>query len=76
MTKRFFLQFISAMMATPYIAPLLAWAAGEKLKNWAGNVEYGTDRLYSADTVEQVQAFVKKQPTLPIFSFRCGRWTK
>ena len=66
MTKRFFLQFISAMMATPYIAPLLAWAAGEKLKNWAGNIEYGTDRLYSADTVEQVQAFVKKQPRLKV----------
>jgi xylitol oxidase len=66
MDKRFFLKLISAMMATPYIAPLLAWAAGEKLKNWAGNIEYGTDRLYSADTVAQVQEFVKKQPRLKV----------
>jgi alditol oxidase len=66
MDKRFFLKLISAMMATPIISPLLAWAAGEKLKNWAGNIEYGTDRLYSADTVEQVQEFVKKQPRLKV----------
>jgi len=36
------------------------------LKNWAGNIEYGTDRLYSAETVEQVQEFVKKQPRLKV----------
>jgi len=66
MDKRFFLKLISAMMATPYISPLLTWAAGDKLKNWAGNIEYGTDRLYSADTLEQVQEFVKKQPRLKV----------
>ena len=66
MDKRSFLKLISAIMATPYISPLLTWAAGDKLKNWAGNIEYGTDRLYSAETVEQVQEFVKKQPRLKV----------
>jgi xylitol oxidase len=66
MNKRSFLKLISAAMATPVISPLLTWAMGDKIKNWAGNVEYGTDRVYSATSVEQVQEFVKKQSKLKI----------
>jgi xylitol oxidase len=70
MTKRFFLKLISAMMATPLIAPLLAWALGDKLTNWAGNIQYGTDRLYPATSLEQVREFVRKQPRLKVLGTR------
>jgi xylitol oxidase len=57
-------------MSMPGISPLLAWAEAEKLKNWAGNVEYGTDRVYSATSVEQAQEFVKKRARLKVLGTR------
>jgi alditol oxidase len=70
MNKRAFLKLISAAMSMPGISPLLAWAGGEKLKNWAGNVQYGTDRLYSATSVEQAQEFVRKHARLKVLGTR------
>jgi len=70
MNKRAFLKLISAAMSMPGISPLLAWAGGDKLKNWAGNVEYGTDRLYSATSVEQAQEFVRKHARLKVLGTR------
>ncbi len=52
------------------IQPLLGRAAGDKLKNWAGNVEYGTEQLYPAHSLEEVRAFVKKQPKLKVLGTR------
>jgi alditol oxidase len=58
-------------MASPVISPLLAWAFNDKkMQNWAGNLEYSTDRLYSADTVEQVRSYVKKQSKLKVLGTR------
>jgi xylitol oxidase len=46
--KRTFIKLCSAAATSCVIRPLmLAWAAGNKLKNWAGNFEYGTERVYS-----------------------------
>src|SRR3984893_14487315 len=70
MNKRAFLKLISAAMPMPAISPLLAWAGGDKLKNWAGNIEYGTDRLYSATSVEQAQEFVRKHARLKVLGTR------
>jgi xylitol oxidase len=70
MNKRAFLKLVSGAMSMPGISPLLAWAGAEKLKNWAGNVEYGTDRLYSATSVEQAQEFVKKRARLKVLGTR------
>src|SRR5258706_9514847 len=64
MNKRTFLKLFSAVAALPVVAPLLAWAAGGKLKNWAGNLEYSTENLYSANSLEQAQQFVKGQAKL------------
>ncbi len=36
----------------------------ERLKNWAGNLEYSTDKVYYPDTLAQVQEFVKKTDKL------------
>src|ERR1700693_570643 len=70
MNKRVFLKLVSAAMSVPSVSPLLAWAAGEKLKNWAGNIEYGTDRLYSATSVEQAQEFVRKHARMKVLGTR------
>lgn len=70
MNKRDFLRLCSAVMASPAIAPLLAWAANDKLKNWAGNLEYSTDRLYSANSLEQVRSYVQAQSRLKVLGSR------
>ena len=70
MNKRTFIRLFAAVSASPVISPLLAWASKDKLKNWAGNLEYSTDRLYSATSVEQVRSYVKKQRKLKVLGTR------
>ena len=70
MNKRTFIRFFGAVVASPVISPLLAWASNNKLKNWAGNLEYSTDRLYSANSLEQVRSYVKKQSQLKVLGTR------
>jgi alditol oxidase len=70
MNKRTFIRLFTALMASPVIAPLLTWASDKKLQNWAGNLEYSTDRLYSADTVEQVRSYVRKESKLKVLGTR------
>jgi len=57
-------------MASRALAPLLAWAAPEKLRNWAGNLEYGTENLYSSQSLEQIVAFMKSQSRLKVLGTR------
>ena len=59
MNKRTFLKLSSAVAATPILSPLMSWAAGEKLKNWAGNFEFSTEDVTPAKSLEQVQQYVK-----------------
>jgi alditol oxidase len=70
MNKRIFLKLLSAAMAGPVISPLLARGPDSKLTNWAGNLEYSTENLFQADSSEQVQAFVKKQPRFKVLGTR------
>jgi xylitol oxidase len=70
MNKRTFLKLCSAALTGPVLSPLFAWAQGDKLKNWAGNLEYGTERLSTADSLEHVQAFVKKENRLKVLGTR------
>ena len=70
MEKRTFLKIASALAASPLVARLLAWGLPEKLTNWAGNLEYGTDRLYSAQSLEQVRQFVKEQSRFKVLGTR------
>jgi xylitol oxidase len=70
MNKRTFIKLSSAMMASPILAPLLNAMPDEKLTNWSGNLEYGTDRLYSAASVEQVREYVKKTSKLKVLGTR------
>ena len=56
-------------MATPVLSPLLAWA-GEKVRNWAGNIEYSTEELYSAGSLEQARNFVVSHEKLKVLGTR------
>src|SRR6201988_391406 len=70
MNKRTFLKACSLAMTNRLISPLLAWWSGDKLTNWAGNVEYSTQKLYSAKTVQDVQDFVRGRDSLKALGTR------
>ena len=70
MNKRTFIKLFAAAMAIPAVSRLLAWAGGEKLKNWAGNLDYSSDRLYATASLEQVQDYVKKESKLKVLGTR------
>jgi alditol oxidase len=70
MNKRDFVKLFAAMMTRPIISPLLARSFHDNLKNWAGNVEYSTDRLYSAKSLEEVRDYVRKTPKLKVLGTR------
>jgi xylitol oxidase len=71
MNKRTFIRFFAALVASPVVSPLLTWASdNKKMQNWAGNLEYSTDRLYSADSLEQVRSYVRKQSKLKVLGTR------
>ncbi|HYK47659.1 MAG TPA: D-arabinono-1,4-lactone oxidase, partial [Parafilimonas sp.] len=42
------------------------WAQDDKLKNWAGNLEYSTNKIDYATSVEHVQQLVKKYSKLKV----------
>src|SRR5579863_5894617 len=69
MNKRTFLKLLSAVVASPAISSLPAWA-NEKLTNWAGNLAYSTDRLYSANTLAQVRDYVRKENKFKVLGTR------
>jgi alditol oxidase len=70
MNKRSFLKVCSALIGSHSLAPLLAWADAEKLRNWAGNIEYGTENLYSAKSSAQVREFISNQSKLKVLGTR------
>jgi xylitol oxidase len=64
MTRKTFLQFSSALASATLLSPLKTLAQKEKLKNWAGNLEYSTSNVFYPKTVNEVQDLVKKTPRL------------
>lgn len=64
MKRKTFIKLSSAILATPFISSLNACTPEEKkekLKNWAGNLEYSTDNVFYPKSLEEVQELVKKQ---------------
>jgi alditol oxidase len=66
MNKRTFIKISSALVAGAALSPLEGCKQGERPHNWAGNLEYGTDRLFSPKTIEEVQELVKKYDKLKV----------
>ncbi len=57
-------------MTAPLFSSFKDWMPGDKLTNWAGNLEYSTDRLYSPESVEQVVELVKKYNKVKVLGTR------
>lgn len=70
MNKRTFIKLCAATVVSPLVSRLPVWAAGETLRNWAGNLDYSTDRLYAATSVEQVRDYVRKESKLKVLGTR------
>ena len=66
MNKRTFLKACSAVLTSRVLSPVLTWSSKDKLTNWAGNIEYGTDKLYSAKSLKDVQDFVRNRNKLKV----------
>ncbi len=69
MNKRTFLKVFSAALTSRMISPLLA-SSDSKLKNWAGNLEYGTEKQYSANSMKDIQEFVRTHDNLKALGTR------
>lgn len=59
MKRKGFLQLVSTLASYPLLAPLAGWAQKEKLKNWAGNIEYSTGNVFYPTNVAEVQQLIK-----------------
>ncbi|GAB3272142.1 FAD-binding protein [Larkinella harenae] len=70
MKKRAFLKLSSTLLATPMISPLTNWIADDKLKNWAGNYLYSTNRLHQAHSLQETQEFIKKHGKFKVLGTR------
>src|ERR1700746_1820140 len=70
MNKRKFIEFVAAGIASPFLSSLLRAESERELKNWAGNLEYGTNRLHPARSLEEVQSYVKKQRKMKVLGTR------
>jgi alditol oxidase len=64
MKKRKFLQVSSTLAAGSMLVPLPAWKPDEKLKNWAGNIEYSTDKVYYPSSTSEIQSLLTKYTKL------------
>src|SRR5262245_22165938 len=70
MDKRKFIKLSAAMLATPLGLAVSSGNPDGKLRNWAGNYQYSTDRLHPARSVEEVQKLVKTHDKLKVLGTR------
>ena len=66
MNKRTFMKLASLAAAGRWVSRIPISAEEHKLANWAGNLEYGSERLYSAANTEDVRRFVKANPKFKV----------
>jgi xylitol oxidase len=70
MNKRTFIKLSAAMLATPLELAASSGKPEDRLKNWAGNYHYSTDKLHPARSVEEVQKLVKAHAKLKVLGTR------
>jgi len=68
MKKRTFIKLCTAAAAMPL--ELTSFASPEKLANWAGNIEYSTDNVATANSVAAIQDFVRKHSSFKTLGTR------
>jgi len=57
-------------MATPLAAPFNSFAYQERLKNWAGNLTFGTSNVFYPKTLEEVRTLVKQHNKIKVLGTR------
>ncbi|HEY4111623.1 D-arabinono-1,4-lactone oxidase [Puia sp.] len=70
MKKRTFLKLSSVMMAGSALSPLIDWAQGDKITNWAGNLTYNTHALHKAASIEEARGWIKSQSRFKVLGTR------
>jgi len=74
MKKRTFLKLTGAAGVHSILAPRLSSLTSEKvpekLKNWAGNIDYSTGNLYAAKSFEEAQSYVRRHSKLKVLGTR------
>ena len=70
MNKRTFLKACSAVLTSRVLSPFWTWSSNQKLTNWAGNLEYGTEKIYPAKSVKEVQDFVRNRNKFKVLGTR------
>lgn len=70
MDKRKFIKLSAAMLATPLGLAASSAKPDDRLKNWAGNYQYSTDKLHPARSVEEVQKIVRKHAKIKVLGTR------
>lgn len=58
------------MMAGSALSPLIDFAQGEKITNWAGNLTYGTANLHRAASLADIPAWVKQHRRFKVLGTR------
>ena len=64
MKRRTFNKLSSTVTAGSAVLPFTGWLPADPLKNWAGNIEYSTNKVVYPKTAEEMQTLVKKIPHL------------
>ncbi|HXB34713.1 MAG TPA: D-arabinono-1,4-lactone oxidase [Puia sp.] len=70
MKKREFIKLSSVMMAGTALTPLVDFAQGNTLTNWAGNVTYSTTNLIRAGSVPDAAETVKRYDRIKVLGTR------
>src|SRR5215813_11306832 len=68
MKKRTFIKLCTAAATMHF--EMTSLASPEKLTNWAGNIEYSTENVVSANSVAAIQDFVRKHPNFKTLGTR------
>lgn len=74
MKKRSFLKLVASLFGAATTFRLFAQDASvgstERLTNWSGNLAYSTDNVFGAESVDDVQRFLKEQTKLRVLGTR------
>ncbi len=70
MNKRTFLKFLSGAATCSLGNNRIAWPAEPAFTNWAGNIEYSTDKLYQPNSMDQLRAVIRAHPKLKALGTR------
>ncbi|MBE7169637.1 MAG: FAD-binding protein [Williamsia sp.] len=60
MKRKTFIRLSTALFSSSLLSEGFAGTNKEKLKNWAGNIEYSTDQVFTPDSVKKMSELVSK----------------